>query len=266
MAALGAEILGIEVPARHSAQSSSAALCPEFPLLLKLIFPREKLSVQVHPDDVLAQSLGHPRGKTECWYVLDAAPGATIALGLRPGVTQDDIRRAIADNTIESLLNQVPVAQGDMLFVDAGTIHAIGPGIVLFETQQQSDLTYRLYDYDRGRELHLDLGLRALRLATAAGKIPPNPLTPGDTRLIAQEFFTVDRIDLAARGSHAISPAHTVQVLIPLTEGVALHSSSAPALPLPKAHAVVIPANATGFELIASAEAVVLRAIPGIAA
>jgi mannose-6-phosphate isomerase len=105
------------------------------PLLLKIIFAREKLSVQVHPDDRLAQKYGQPRGKTECWYALAADPGAEVAAGLRPGVTLDQVERGVADGTLEGSLEILPVVAGDMVYVDAGTVHAIWPGSVLLETQ-----------------------------------------------------------------------------------------------------------------------------------
>ena len=171
----------------------------EFPLLVKLLFPNEKLSVQVHPDDAMAQAMGQPRGKTECWYVLEAEPGATIALGLREGVTAEAVRAAIADGTLEELLEWVPVEAGEMVFVDAGTVHAIGPGVVLLETQQTSDATFRLYDYGRPRELHLEQGLRVMKTRTAAGKVRPRAMD-GFMRLIEQRYFVVDRYDVAAGG------------------------------------------------------------------
>src|ERR1019366_6772916 len=146
---------------------------PEFPLLVKLLFPSDKLSVQVHPDDAHAQAMGQPRGKTECWYVLEAEPGATIALGMKPGATPDVVRAAIADGTMEEWMEWVPVSVGDMVFVDAGTVHAIGPGVVLLETQQTSDVTFRLYDYGRPRELHVEQALRVMKMHTAAGKVEP---------------------------------------------------------------------------------------------
>jgi mannose-6-phosphate isomerase len=166
----------------------------EFPLLVKLLFPAEKLSVQVHPDDAQAKALGETRGKTECWYVLAAARGATVALGVKDGVDASVLRAAIVDGTMESLLRQVPVSVGDMLFVDAGTVHAIGPGVVLLETQQTSDVTYRLYDYGRPRELHLEKGLQVMKAKTAAGKVPPKKID-GFTRLIEQRYFVVDRFE-----------------------------------------------------------------------
>jgi mannose-6-phosphate isomerase len=169
----------------------------EYPLLVKMLFPSEKLSVQVHPNDEEAQALGLGRGKTECWYVLEAKQGATVALGLKSGVTVDDVQAAIADGTLESRLEWLPVAVGDMVFVDAGTVHAIGPDVVLLEVQQTCDVTYRLFDYGRPRELHLDDGLAVVKLKTDAGKIKPEKW-PGFVRLIEAEYFVVDRFELSA--------------------------------------------------------------------
>ena len=176
-------------------ESLAPELGGEFPLLVKLLFPNEKLSVQVHPDDAQAQAAGEARGKTECWYVLEAEPGAAVALGLKPGSDTETIQKAIADGTMEELMEWVPVSVGDMLFVDAGTVHAIGPGVVLLETQQTSDVTYRLFDYGRPRELHLEQGLKVIKPQTEAGKVAPKEMD-GFTRLIEQKYFVVDRFDL----------------------------------------------------------------------
>ncbi|MBS1823039.1 MAG: class I mannose-6-phosphate isomerase [Acidobacteria bacterium] len=176
-------------------ESLTGALGGEFPLLVKLLFPNEKLSVQVHPDDEQAQAAGGVRGKTECWYVLEAEPGASVMLGLKPGVDARMLAASVADNTMESLVQKIPVSAGDMLFVDAGTVHAIEPGVVLLETQQTSDITYRLYDYGRPRELHLEQGLKVIRPKTDAGKVAPKKMD-GFTRLIEKNYFTVDRFDL----------------------------------------------------------------------
>jgi mannose-6-phosphate isomerase len=169
----------------------------EFPLLVKLLFPNDKLSVQVHPDDTHAQAMGQPRGKTECWYVLEAEPDAAIALGLREGASPDAVREAIAQGTLEELMQWVPVDVGDMVFVDAGTVHAIGPGVVLLETQQTCDITFRMYDYGRPRELHVEQALKVMRAGTDAGKVAAREMN-GFTRLIEQKYFTVDRYDVAA--------------------------------------------------------------------
>jgi mannose-6-phosphate isomerase len=163
------------------------------PLLLKVIFAREKLSVQVHPDDSMAQKYGQPRGKTECWYALAAEPGAEVAAGLRPGVTLEQVERGVADGTLEGSLEVLPVAAGDLVYVDAGTVHAIWPGSVLLETQQNSDTTYRLYDYGRPRELHVAKALEAIRFGTAAGKVAPVELADR-TVLVDREYFCVEKI------------------------------------------------------------------------
>jgi mannose-6-phosphate isomerase len=173
-----------------------AAPSPDSPLLLKVIFAREKLSVQVHPDDKMAQKYGDPRGKTECWYALAAEPGAQLALGLKPGVTLEGVKTGIEAGTLEECLDVVDVAARDMIFVDAGTVHAIWPGSILLETQQNCDLTYRMYDYGRGRELHIEKSLEATRLKTHAGKVAPRVLADR-TVLIEKEYFCVERIAVA---------------------------------------------------------------------
>jgi mannose-6-phosphate isomerase len=176
----------------------------EFPLLVKILFPADKLSVQVHPDDAQAKAMGETRGKTECWYVLEADPGATVALGLKPGVGAKEVAASVESGTMETLLEHVPVSVGDMLFVDAGTVHAIGPGVVLLETQQTSDVTYRLYDYGRPRELHLEKGLQVIKPKTQAGKVAPRKME-GFTRLIEQRYFVVDRFELGATKEETVS-------------------------------------------------------------
>jgi mannose-6-phosphate isomerase len=220
--------------------------CAEFPLLVKLLFPSEKLSVQVHPDDAMAQELGQPRGKTECWYVVEAEPGAAIALGLREGVTKEAVQAAAegvhrVGMTMEELLEWVPVTLGEMVFVDAGTVHAIGPGVVLLETQQTSDTTFRLYDYGRGRELHLEKGLRAMKTRTAAGKVQPRTMD-GFIRLIEQKYFVVDRYDVAA-GGEAIVPVEGPGCMVGLRGDAVVKSAGCEEVELPVGRAVVVPAG-----------------------
>ena len=173
---------------------------PDFPLLIKMLFPDDKLSVQVHPDDEQAQALGLARGKTECWYVLEAESGATVACGLKKGFEAEDLLVAIARDKVEDVLELIPVKAGDMVFVDAGTVHAIWPGVTLLEVQQTCDVTYRLYDYGRPRELHLEKGLAVVKTETDAGLIKPQEMD-GFTRLIEEKYFVVDRFDLAGGGS-----------------------------------------------------------------
>jgi mannose-6-phosphate isomerase len=178
---------------------------PESPLLVKVIFAREKLSVQVHPDDRMARRYGQPHGKTECWYALAAEPGAQVAAGLKPGVTLDQIKTGIETGTLEASLNVLPVAAGDMILVDAGTVHAIWPGSILLEIQQNSDVTYRMYDYGRPRELHIEKSLEATKLVTRAGKVPARMVLNGAildrTVLVDEDYFRVERIPVA--GSRA---------------------------------------------------------------
>lgn len=138
-------------------------------LLIKYLFPGERLSVQDHPTDADAQKAGYARGKDECWVILAADPGATIAMGTKEPTTREALRRGAEDGSIVDMLDWKPVRAGDFLYCPAGTIHAIGGGITLVETQQNVDLTYRLYDYGSDRELHLDDGLAVA---------DPNPITP----------------------------------------------------------------------------------------
>jgi mannose-6-phosphate isomerase len=163
------------------------------PLLIKVLFAREKLSVQVHPDDAMAQKYGFPRGKTECWYALAADSDAQVACGLKPGVTAEIVRAAIADGTLEQDLNVIPIETGEMIFVDSGTVHAIWPGSVILETQQNSDITYRMFDYGRPRELHIEKSLEAMRVVTRAGKIEPH-VVADRTILLDEQYFRIERI------------------------------------------------------------------------
>lgn len=224
-----------------------------FPLLVKFLFPREKLSVQVHPDDELARRVGQPSGKTECWYVLDAKPGAKIGLGLKPGTTKEDFERAIREVRAEELLNWIEVKPGEMYYVDAGTVHAIGPGSVLVETQQNSDTTYRLYDYGRPRELHVEQGMAALKEKTSAGKVQPRG-DAGSAVLIQSPSFVVERHRLRNRRrtsdgwqfSGSNLPPHswrTVDILVALNGGGTVFGEGVAPVTFGRGDAVVIPAS-----------------------
>lgn len=132
---------------------------PALPIMIKYLFTSERLSIQVHPDDAQARAAGHAHGKEEVWVVIDAQPGAHVGIGLVRDATTAELRSAALDGSIEQLIDWRPVRRGDVLYNPAGTIHAIGPGLIVAEVQQAIDLTYRLYDYGRPRELHLDAGL-----------------------------------------------------------------------------------------------------------
>jgi len=229
------------------------AASSDSPLLIKILFAREKLSVQVHPDDRLAQKYGEPRGKTECWYALAAEPGAQVALGLKNGVTPNEIRAGIEGGTLEQSLNLITVNAGDMMYVDAGTVHAIFPGSVLLETQQNSDLTYRMYDYGRGRELHVEKSLEATRLKTAAGKVAPTVL-PDRTVLIDSPYFSVERIPVeVSRSSSSLRRANHdkpgLAYLFAAAGSGRLSSASFGALDLPACGIIAVPASSPMFAI-----------------
>lgn len=161
-------------------------------LLVKYLFTSEKLSVQVHPSDAQAPEGAH--GKEECWLVLDAEPGASLAIGFRETIDAQSMRGAALDGSIEDLLEWHPVAAGDFFYLSAGTVHAIGPGLSLIEIQQTSDITYRLFDYGRPRELHLD---EAIAVAEG-GPHPPHlrrSLAPRESAVLVDgPQFRVERV------------------------------------------------------------------------
>ena len=142
----------------------------DLPLLVKFVFTTGRLSVQVHPDDAFAAAHEHSLGKTEMWYVMSAEPGAQLAVGFREPITAGRLRESAVTGEVEHLLHWVEVSQGDCFFIPAGTVHAIGPGLALCEIQQHSDVTYRLYDYGRPRELHLEKALQVARLEASDAK------------------------------------------------------------------------------------------------
>lgn len=241
-------------------QEFSADKPGEFPLLMKLLFPREWLSVQVHPNDAEAQAIGQPRGKNECWYVLSAEPGAKLALGFREELTPEEIERAIHEGTLESKLQYVPVKAGDMVYVEAGTIHAIGPGMVVLETQQYSDTTYRLYDYGRPRELHLKDGLAVTKSRTSSGLVAPVE-QEGFTRLIRSPYFIVDRFQTVAGGSNDLGLSGKMQILVALHDGASVRTHDGSRVQLPAGHAVVLPGReGVSYILEGGSKAEVIRA------
>jgi mannose-6-phosphate isomerase len=237
----------------------------EFPLLIKVLFPKEKLSVQVHPDDALAQEYGEPRGKTECWFALDAKPGAQVALGIKPGTTTEQVRAAIEESRMEDLLAWLPVNKGDMIFVDAGTVHAVGPGAVLLETQQTSDLTYRMYDYGRPRELHLEKSLKAMRLTTGAGKRLPKNMN-GHSVLINERYFRIERWGLqggAATTLSAETASTDVVQLVFVAEGsLKIEGEGFEAFSLGRRQLAVIPAGARNWSISTESSTDVMRILP----
>src|SRR6516164_8696264 len=218
-----------------------------FPLLVKFLFPAEKLSVQVHPDDVGAQRVGQPCGKTECWYVLQARPDAQVALGLKPGVTLNEFEASIGENRAEKLLNWINVRPGDMLYVAAGTVHTIGGGMVLVETQQTSDITYRLYDYGRGRELHIEDGFAAIKLDTSAGKVIHQP---GDDPniLVRSVFFQVEKVKLTGPLDACVTP-DSPHIVVAIDGSGIVESAGMEPVSFAKGDGVIVPASVPTYSL-----------------
>jgi mannose-6-phosphate isomerase len=248
----------------RDAMLGSATRVEGSPLLVKILFAREKLSVQVHPDDAMAQKYGFPRGKTECWYALAADPGARIACGIKPGVTAEKVRAAIADGSLEQDLVAIPIQPGDMVFVDAGTVHAIWPGSVILETQQNCDITYRMFDYGRPRELHIEKSLEALRLVTRAGKIEPRVLADR-TILIDEEYFRVERIavehSIAADALRAAGEGTPRLSYLFAGVGSGAITGSFDDVALPAFGIVAIPAHAPGFTVTSNGGLELIRMV-----
>ncbi|HEX4485491.1 MAG TPA: type I phosphomannose isomerase catalytic subunit [Terriglobales bacterium] len=235
----------------------------QFPLLLKFLFPYEKLSVQVHPDDILAQASGMPNGKTECWYVAHAKPGAQVGLGLKTGTTREQFETSIRENRAEDLLNWIDVYAGDMIYVAGGTVHTLGPGSVIIETQQQSDTTYRLYDYGRPRELHLKDGLAAIKEQVPSGKV----VKGNGSSLITAPYFSVDKYDLKqprAFRTEDGSGKKSAQILVCVEGCASVEAGAAGPVTLAKGDAVVVPASLDEFKVVPQWQVEFLRAyVPG---
>jgi mannose-6-phosphate isomerase len=265
-AAYGATLVGSRTTARYGA---------DFPLLAKFIDAADRLSLQVHPDDAYARRVeAHTgfHGKTEAWYILAAEPGATVAYGLVRACTRDEFAAAVADGSVETLMAQLPVAPGDVIFVPAGTLHAINAGVMLFEIQQKSDLTYRVYDYGRldartgqPRELHLARALEVSRLAPSpCGKRAPLQLGPERTLLIACPYFALERWVAAAPVSFTTDPGSFE--IWTLLDGVAELTWGAESLPMSRGASLVLPASLGAYTLQLRQPATLLRAyVPDLA-
>jgi len=165
-------------------------------LLVKYIFTSENLSVQVHPSDTQTEAAGLGRqGKEECWLVVDAEPGAVLGVGFDAPVSPERMREAALDGSIEHMLAWYPVKPGDFFYIPANTVHAIGGGVSIIEIQQNSDITYRLYDYGRPRELHLEKGISIARGEPHDPACRRHLPERGDVRLVDGPYFRLDRVD-----------------------------------------------------------------------
>lgn len=232
------------------------------PLLAKFLDARDWLSVQLHPDDAQARELeGEPRGKTEAWYVIAAEPGAQLVIGVQPGTTPQQMAEAIKNNTLESLLVYADVVPGDVLFIRAGTIHALGPGLLIYEIQQSSDLTYRLYDWGRvgldgqPRTLHIDKGTQVANL----GALPQIVHTAADTAqvvdILREQYFTTLLYQLNdANGTHlSLDTSGQRFHILTCIEGAARITTDDTEVELAKGRTALIPASQGTYRLAGQA-------------
>jgi len=244
--------------AHQSAERLVGSLSPprygaDFPLLAKFIDAQQDLSLQVHPDDAYAHRVeAHTgfHGKNEAWYILDAEPGADLFYHLAQPVTRDQFRAAVLGDTLLPLLHRRPVAAGDVIFVPAGTLHTINAGILLFEIQQKSDLTYRVYDYGRPRPLHLEKALDVI----AFDRPPPPPVHPVDlapdgsrTLLVACRHFAMERWQVHHAATACTRP--TSLEILSLTAGSGGLEWDSGDLALSTGQSVVLPASLGRYQL-----------------
>jgi mannose-6-phosphate isomerase len=248
---LGHQLLGDIDPARI------------FPVLTKIITAHDWLSVQVHPDDAYAQRVEHqPFGKTECWYVLDAQPGAQIVYGWTKDTSRQEYLRRVADGTLGELLRYINVKSGDTVYIPHGVVHAIGPGLTIFETQQASDLTYRMFDYNRvgtdgkPRELHVRKAADVLNYHAgttgALRQIPYRFEGLDRTALIADEHFVVERI--VATAEPATLATHDRPLIIMSLKEPLEVTAGASSVTLPAYQTVLVPAAARWCTVTASGD------------
>ncbi|HEX9069147.1 MAG TPA: type I phosphomannose isomerase catalytic subunit [Ktedonobacterales bacterium] len=261
-----------EITARHGetllGSRAVAVFGERFPLLAKFLDAREQLSVQVHPDDQQAQARSPGKlGKTEAWYILRAEPGAEIVYGVRRPVSAGEVREAIAATHLEDLLLTAKVQVGDVIFVPAGTIHAIGAGIVLYELQEYSDITYRLYDYGRvqadgkPRELHVEAGIAVSRLVPPAmTKAVPVTLVETQThteRVLAACRYFVEE-ELILRGALAVEPRPSSCEILSVIEGACEVTGNAGGAMLRTGQTAVLAAS-LGERTLSSTQARLIR-------
>jgi len=186
-------------------------------LLVKYLFTSENLSVQVHPSNAQTEAAGEGKqGKEECWLVLDAEPGAVLGIGFDTAIDAQKMRSAALDGSIEHLLTWHPVSRGDFFYIPANTVHAIGAGISLIEVQQNSDITYRLYDYGRPRELHLDRGIEVARGEPIDPALHRKVPDHGALTLVDGPWFRLDRVEGAPEAATAARYGDQALLVIPL--------------------------------------------------
>jgi mannose-6-phosphate isomerase len=196
-------------------------------LLVKYLFTSERLSIQVHPNDSTSRAAGRLHGKDEAWIVLEAAPGAEIGLGFQKNYSKKTIAKAALEGSLPNLLKWRAVAPGDVFYSPAGTIHSIGAGLTLVEIQQNVDLTYRLFDFGRDRELHIEEALEAVNVESRPEPSRPKPVSKGRIILARGTNFVVEKIEADTIGVLHASKAHPLW-LVPLGAGVKLGTTQLP--------------------------------------
>ena len=224
----------------------------EFPVLIKFIDAKDPLSVQVHPSDDYALKVEGEYGKTEMWVVVDAEPGASLYFGVEKPLTKDEFKARIADNTLTEVLHKAPVKPGDVFFIEAGTIHAIGAGILICEIQQNSNTTYRVYDYGRvgadgkPRELHVEKAIEVSKLTpsdTADGQKAPVKVPGGEKALLAScPYFTTEK--LLVNGEMELEADESSFVSLVITEGAGTVSGPENEVEFKAADSLFVPAGA----------------------
>ncbi len=241
-----------------------------FPLLVKFIFPEDKLSVQVHPSDDYARRQNTNEGsvgKTEMWYAVAAQPDASVLVGFKPGVTSSDFRRSIAQGKAEDCLERIIIHPGDVIFVPAGTVHTIGPGMVLCEIQQNSDITYRVYDYGRltaegkPRDLHIEKAFDVMHFREqSGGRIEPVRIERGpvtETYFVACRYFATEKWEFSERIAAATSSEHFDLMII--LEGRGNFESSGASISYAPAQAWLVPAALGAYQFAPASRTVLLR-------
>ena len=230
-----------------------------FPVLIKLIDARDNLSVQVHPDDEYARRVENEFGKTEIWYVLDATDGAELIYGFKEKITKDEFKAAIENGTLLDKLNSVKVKKGDLFFIEAGTVHAIGSGALIAEIQQNSNCTYRVFDYNRvgadgkPRELHIDKAVDVSK--TVPPRIPVSHETQGETsRLLAEcDLFTVNKYDVTETLTLKTDEASYNHILVVGGSGTVDGQA------VKKGDSLFVPANYGEYEVSGNMEIIVTK-------
>jgi mannose-6-phosphate isomerase len=248
-----------------------------FPILVKFIFPNDRLSIQVHPDDAYAEKhekAAGGRGKTEMWHAVAAEPSASVLIGLKPGVDKKKFLAALESKTVESLFEVHPVAVGDTFFLPAGTPHAIFPGAVFFEVQEYSDLTYRAYDYDRlgaegkPRELHLQKSLEVMQFGRTDGGPVPSVAVPGGNSqrklLAACRYFATERWDIRDRIRLVVDESRFE--LIVVLQGAGTLAWPGSAARIRRGECWLIPAGLESVDIVPEEPATIVRAyVPDVA-